>query len=141
MADIKLSNQGFGWQAKLNGISSAEGQIIICTYSFSDIKYIFHILSKNPDRITLIAHSKFFSSALKIKKKYPYIKLYLSPHSHAKMVLIQPETVWISTENFGRTEQSFDATVGISSTKAYNHFYKQVQTLLEKPTTTKITEY
>lgn len=138
LADIKLSSLKSSWESRLREISLSEGEIIICTYSFSDLSKIAHIIGKRQKDVTLIANTKFFNSAYVLKKKCPLVKLYLSPHSHAKMVLLKPKTVWVSTENFGRAQNSFDATVEVNSEEAYRHFYKQVQNFIKKPTTTEI---
>lgn len=135
-ADIKLSPPKSDWEARLKEIK--EGEIIICTYFFSDLNKTAKIIAKRQDKITLIANTKFFNAALAIKKRCPLVKLYLSPNAHAKMVLIQPETMWISTENFGGTQNSFDATVRIDSAKVYDHYYRLTQNLIKKPTTTEL---
>ena len=60
-----------------------------------------------------------------MKRMYPELKIVLKPDVHAKFVLIEPETVWLSSANFGRSGW-FEQTIGLHSKEAYEYMLKQV---------------
>lgn len=61
-------------------------------------------------------------------------------NAHAKLALIGPETVWLSSENLGKKKNTFDASIGIHSKEAYDHYHVQIESLLRSRDTTEIKE-
>ena len=141
-ANIKLSNKATTWNTRLSQIGRHNEPVTIVTFSLCEFEYISMILSKRDHGagITLICNSKYEANAYVMKKAFPEAKIYVNPHAHAKLALVAPETVWVSTENMGRKRNSFDATVGIHSKEAYDHYYTQVQNFLTCRDTTEIKE-
>lgn len=101
-AEVKMSNAFTSWNTRLRKIAQEPSRITICTYSLTDLRYVGRILSRCNGGITVICNSAYEGKARKLKSLYPYVDFYVSPHAHAKIALIEPETVWVSTENFGR---------------------------------------
>lgn len=139
-ADIKISAGASTWNTRLSQIGKTNNDIIIVTYTLNDYEYIKKIISKRYQGmgITILCNSKFLANAYHIKSCFPEIKMFANPNVHAKMVLLEPRTVWVSSENLGYKKKSFDATVGISNIDAYKHFYAQVKEIINCADTVEI---
>ena len=113
------------WNTRLSQIGNIklERKIIICTYSLPNIEYMRKIFDKRSENMYLIAHEKFKTKADIIHSLYPNIKICLRPNVHAKYVLIEPETVWLSSANFGSSGW-LENTIGIHSKEAYEYYEK-----------------
>jgi hypothetical protein len=141
-AEIKLSNKATTWNTRLDHISRHDRAVTLVTFSLCDYDYICRIVSKRERGagITIICNSKYESNAYLIKRAFPDLKIYVNPYAHAKLALVEPGTVWLSSENLGKKKNTFDASIGIHSEEAYNHYYSQVQSLLRSRDTKEITE-
>lgn len=117
------------WNTRLSQIGKSGSQVIICTYSLPDVDYICRILDKRSRNVTLIVNDKFRSRAEELKRRYPALKIHTRPDVHAKIVLIEPETVWLSSANFGKSGW-FENTIGIHSKAAYDFYLDQIQRYL-----------
>lgn len=122
--DVKISTtrSSSTWNTRLSQISKTKGNIIIATYSLPDIEYIEQIFRKRSEKVSLVFHEKFIERAQKLKELFPAIRLYPMQDVHAKMVLIEPETVWLSSANFGQSGW-FEQTIGMHSREAYQYYY------------------
>jgi len=136
-ADIKLSKRATTWNTRLSQIGRHDNEVVLCTFSLCDFDYISKIVGKRfrGSGITIICNTKYLPNAYSIKKAFPYVKLYVHPHAHAKMALVYPDTVWLSSENLGHKKDTYDATIGIHNEEAYKHFRGQVQHLIESKDT------
>lgn len=141
-ADIKVSNKATTWNTRLSQIGRTDAELIIVSFSLGDMEYIERILSKRPTgrNITLICHTSYYRNARILKKHLPEMRVFVHPKAHAKLVLYDPETVWISSENIGHKVKSFDATVGIKNRQVYEHYHSQVESLLRSRDTIEIKE-
>ena len=140
--DVKLSNKATTWNTRLSQIGRHNHEIIIVTFSLFDFEYISKIVSKRERGmgITIICNSKYEANAYCLKREFPDLKIYVSPYAHAKLALIEPETVWLSSENLGRKKNTFDASIGIHSREAYGHYHAQIESLLRSRDTREIKE-
>ena len=141
-ADVKLSKQATTWNTRLSQIGRHNNEVVISTFSLCDFEYISKIVGKR-DRgagITIICNTKYQPNAYAFKKAFPDVKLYVHPNAHAKLALIYPDTVWLSSENLGHKKDTFDASIGIHSEAAYNHYRSQVQKLINSKDTYEIKE-
>jgi phosphatidylserine/phosphatidylglycerophosphate/cardiolipin synthase-like enzyme len=127
-ADIKVSSAASAstWNTRLSQIQHSCNEIFICTYSLPNLEYLERILDKRSARITILANSKFVDKAYELKKSYPDLKIKLAPDTHAKIVLIYPNTVWLSSANFGRSGW-FENTVGIKNKDVYNFYENEIK--------------
>lgn len=120
--DAKINfGYSFSWLDWLSELEHISGNVYIMTYSLPDMHYIQYILAKRPHDIFIIAHSKFLERAVKIKETYPDIHIALCDYTHAKVVLTEPNTVWLSSANFGRSNW-LENTIGIHSQKAFEYY-------------------
>lgn len=127
-------NHGSTWNTKLSQIGRNNKKIIIVTYSLPHYStYTTKILDKRIDgeNITIIAHEKFRDRATWLRDRYPKLEIILVNRVHAKLVLIEPETVWLSTENFGRSTW-LEASIGIHDKSAYDYVMKELSSWYEK---------
>ena len=130
-ANIKVSAAASSWSTRLSQIMSRDGEIIICTYSLPNMDYIDKIFDKRSKEITILANSTFYSRALELKQKYPALNIILAANTHAKMVLISPGTVWLSSANLGKSGW-FENTVGIKSKEVYEFYHSEIMSFIEK---------
>jgi len=130
-ADIKLSNRYTTWNTRLDKIGQTDNELIIISFSLSNVSYIEKILSKreNGRGITLIGNTAYYKNAVSLKRMLPEMKIYIHPQVHAKLILYAPGTVWLSSENIGHRPKAFDATIEIESNFVYNHYFSQVESL------------
>ena len=102
-----------------------------CTYSLPSLEYLKKIFDKRTENVTLIAHEKFADKASHLKELYPDLEIILKPDVHAKYVLIEPDTVWLSSANFGSSGW-FDQTIGIHDKDAYEFMLSQTERYLKR---------
>lgn len=113
------------WDASL---SQATGRVVIVTYSLPDLRYIAGILNKRSD-VHLVMNSKFKDRAMRLKRRYPELRITMRNDLHAKMVLAEPDMVWLSSANFGRSRW-FEHTIGIHDRQAYEFYKGQLEDYL-----------
>ena len=101
--DIKILTGSSTWSTRLSQIGKVKGEILICTYSLPNLDYVQGIFSKRPYGIKLIANSKFRHKAQQIKAVYPEIEIGLLEDMHKKTLLIEPQTIFIGSANFGKS--------------------------------------
>lgn len=87
--------------------------------------FITKILERRSNDVTILANEKFRFRAEQIKRRFPSVQIVLKPDTHAKMVLIEPDTVWLSSENFGRSGW-FEQAIGIHNADVYDFYYSKV---------------
>ena len=128
--DIKYAKLFFGdnstWAVKLSQLAKVKGSVYISTFSLPDLPYAQKILEKRPRDIFIVAHSIFYAKALAMKDAFPDIRIALRDNIHAKMVLAEPETVWLSSANFGKSGW-IEHGIGMHSPEAFE-FYKNAFT-------------
>lgn len=123
--DAKMSICASTWNTRLSQIARVAGPILIMTGLLPDVEYISQIIGKRPRDIFIIANSAAHSEAVQLKTKFPSIRIVLHGNNNAKVVLISPDTVWVSSSDFGKTKQ-IEAAVGLHSSS----LYEKTQTLL-----------
>ena len=75
-------------------------------------------------------NSKFEKDATMLRLRYPSLRVILRRDVHAKMVLADPCTVWLSSANFGASGW-FESTIGIHSKAAYDFYLEQLSRYLK----------
>lgn len=121
LSDVKLMSSVSTWATRLSQIGKTKGEIIICTYSLPNIEYVKNIFNKRSD-ITIIAHKKFTEKANLLKNFYPKLRIFLKNNVHAKLALIEPKTVWLTSANFGHSNW-VEHAIGFHDENVYK-FYK-----------------
>lgn len=120
-SEIKLYYNGsHTWAMKLSQIHK-QGFVRILTYSLPDLRRIDDLLKRRPDNISLICHSKFKQQALQLAINFPNINIAINETLHSKIVLIEPDTIFVTSANFGYSSWH-ETTVGIRSKIAYDAY-------------------
>lgn len=133
-AKITTSDKASTWNTRLSQIGTEklkDKKVVICTYSLPDLEYCKKIFEKRSTNVLLIVNEKFKSQADELQKEYPNLDIRLKKDVHAKMVLIEPQTVWLSSADFGRSDY-FEQTIGIHSEEVYEIYLKQIEDYLNK---------
>ena len=111
------------WATRLSQLAKVNGSVYISTFSLPDLPYAQKILEKRPHDILIVAHSMFHAKALAIKDAFPDIRIALRDNIHAKFVLAEPKTVWLSSANFGRSGW-IEHGIGMHSPEAFEFYRK-----------------
>ncbi len=133
-AKILTSETASTWNTRLSQIGTTnlkDKRVIICTYSLPDLEYSKQIFDKRSKNVMLIVNEKFSDKAEELRKLYPDLEIYLRADVHAKIVLVEPRTVWLSSANFGKSNW-FEQTIGIHSEEVYNFYLEQINIYLNK---------
>ncbi|QXW42666.1 hypothetical protein [Pseudomonas amygdali] len=117
--DAKMSIGASTWATRLSQISQATGEILILTRSLPDTEYITRILDKRPRDIWIIAHADFVAQAKALKAARPWLHIAVHREIGAKAVLVAPETLWLSSSDFGKAGK-LESAVGFHSAQLYS---------------------
>ena len=110
------------WATKLSQIERFKGNIFIMTYSLPNLEYsINKIFRKKSMGVSIMCHERFSEKAIRLKNEYPSIRVWLRNDIHAKFILIEPATVWVSSANFGSSGY-IEAHIGLHSEMALSYF-------------------
>ena len=122
-AEIKVAKGASSWRTRLSQLARSNGEIMLCTYSLPrDPSYLSGLLDKRAEGVTILANAKFRQQAYTLKARYPALRMLLATNTHAKMALVAPRTVWLSSENLVKST-NLENTVGIHSEAVYT-FYR-----------------
>ncbi|RQS05566.1 hypothetical protein [Burkholderia sp. Bp8991] len=118
--DAKLSLGTSTWNTRLSQLARVRGPVHIMTRQLVDLDYIGLILGKRAENIFILAHTSARTEAHVLKQRFPNVEFKLHPDNNAKVVLVAPETVWLTSEDFGKsTKTQIDSGVGLHSSTAY----------------------
>ena len=122
---IKFS-YALNWNQKFNGYHGRN--IVITSYTLPNYDYVCTILTKlfkQGNRVTIYANTISDNVLRHLSKKFPCLNYKTFPNMHAKMVLVDNNIVWLSSQNLG-TSSWFENTINIHSKKAYKYFYDRL---------------
>ena len=117
--DAKFSICASTWNTRLSQIGKISGAICIITNRLPNVEYISRILSKRPRDIFIIAHNDARPEAMELKQRFPDVRIALHANINAKAVFVAPETVWLSSADFGETKM-IESAAGFHSATLYN---------------------
>lgn len=117
--DAKISIGTGSWGARLSQIARVTGAIYIVTGKLLDPDYVSQILGKRPHNISIIANASARKEANAIKRSFPGVRVALHDECNAKVVLVEPDTVWVSSADFGKSTM-IESTVGLHSISVFN---------------------
>ena len=124
--DVILA-KSVNWNQKFNNVR--DRHIVICTQTLPNMDYVRTMISKllgENNKICIIAHYDAGFRLEALKNEFPSIKTYIYNNFHAKMVLIEKDIVWLSSQNFG-TSTWFENTIRIKNQKAYNYYVHKLE--------------
>lgn len=127
--DAKMAFGSGTWSTHLSQIARVTGPIYVMTGLLPDTDYISGILAKRPREVFIIANSQAQLSAQAIKHRFPAIRIALHPTNNAKVVLVAPDKVWVSSSDFGKSDK-IEAAIGMHSetlfTKTHETLFKKI---------------
>ncbi|WP_277962678.1 hypothetical protein [Pseudomonas sp. RIT-To-2] len=125
--DAKFSIGSATWATRLSQLAKMTGTVRILTRALPDVNYIIRVLEKRPLDVWIVAHVTAHQSAAAIKRALPGVRIALHPDIGAKVALISPETVWLSSSDFGFAGK-LESAIGLHSRYAHD---RAVQDLFE----------
>lgn len=115
--DIKLFYGSSTWGTRLSQIGRTTGKLIIMTYGFKsrnpkypieDIEfersYLKNIFDKRPNNIFILCNTDNLDDAQIIKRLYPQIQIKHNAKINANIAILEPQTVFFSSENLGYSQ-------------------------------------
>jgi hypothetical protein len=117
--DAKFSVCASTWNTRLSQLGKLHGTLCIMTRHLPNIEYISKIFSKRPRDIFIIANEEARENAIKLKAEFPLVRIALHKKMNAKVVLVAPETVWVSSSDFGESKMT-ESALGFHSVYAHN---------------------
>lgn len=123
--DIKITSNSHTWAMKLSQIARQRGRLRIITYSLPRPDYIHDVLGKRPSNIQIIAHSKFRQNATNIMKRFRDIDIRVHDEVHSKVVLIEPQTIIVSSANFG-SSRWHETSISLHSQDAHDWYVEHM---------------
>ena len=117
--DAKMSICTSTWNKRLSQIARVTGPMLIMTGSLPDPEYISQTLGKRPRDIYIIANVDAQKEARMLKRRFPEVRIALHSNNNAKVVLVAPDTVWVSSADFGKTTR-IESAVGLHSSVVFN---------------------
>lgn len=122
---MKLQANASTWATRLSQLARQKGTVRIITFSLPDMNYVRVQLGRRPRHILLIANSKFEDRATDIKKEFPDLRVAVHNKAHSKVLLVSPNTVTISSANFGDSNWH-ETSVSFHSKEAHDWYVKEV---------------
>ena len=120
--ELKLYFDGHHtWAMKLSQLPKQKGNVKIITYSLPDLDYVKEQLGRRPHHIWLLCNTKFKEIAQEIKNTFPLIHVGVRHDIHSKVLLISPNTVYITSANFGRSRWH-ETSIGVRSKEAHDAY-------------------
>ena len=124
---VKIFTGASTWNTKIGYFLRNNKKVFISTYSLPDVEYIKNMFGKQGfENVTIIAHKKFKEKAKLLKETFPNIEIYLEDSTHEKVVLCEPDTIIIGSENFGHSDWR-EKAVRIKSKEGYDYLLKEYQ--------------
>lgn len=123
--DAKLACKAATWATHLTQLGKMKGQMWVMTRNLPDVDYISEIIGKRPWDISILAHTDAFENALLLRARFPRVQFALHPRNNAKMVLVAPKTVWLSSADFGKSTD-VESGLGLHSTEAFDTAFSEI---------------
>jgi hypothetical protein len=124
-SELKLYAPSHSYGMKISQIWRQTGVMRIMTYSLPSVDYVHKQIGRRPYDIWVLCHEKFRSRAQAIKNKFPGISICTLDNIHSKVILIEPKTLYIGSENFGHSGW-IETCIGVRSAQAHDWFFDNV---------------
>lgn len=124
-SELKLYAPSHSYGMKVSQLWRQTGIMRIMTYSLPSVDYVEKQLGRRPYDICVLCHEKFRAKAQAIKEKFPSISIRTLDNIHSKVILIEPKTLYIGSENFGHSGW-IETCIGVRSAQAHDWFIEHV---------------
>jgi hypothetical protein len=115
--EIRLFPGTSTWSTRLSSLGNRHGMVYVCTFSLPSLDYCEAQLGHRPHDILLLCHAKFIKKAKHLQERFADIEIRVHPAVHAKLLCIAPDTVFVSSANFGDSGGE-EATISVRSQDA-----------------------
>jgi hypothetical protein len=120
-SEIKYYLPGHSWAMKLSQLAKQPHALVrIATYSLNT-DYAVDILRRRPHHIRFACNPRFLPEAQQLARQLPGIEVCVVDDLHAKLVLIEPATVYVGSANFVRAALE-DISIGVRGTQWHDHY-------------------
>lgn len=124
-SELKLYFSGsHTWAMKLSQLHRQSSYVRIITYSLPNMEYVKDLFHKRPFDISIICHSKFRDRAKELKKLFPQVNVAVKGDVHSKILLIEPETIYVTSANFGKSNWH-ETCLGARSKVAHDEYVQK----------------
>lgn len=89
------------WSQRLTLLNKHKGAARIVTYSMPDLDFISEHCGRRTGELWVICHSSFKRRAIALKSAFRHIHVAVKDHIYAKVLLVAPETVYVTNAHFG----------------------------------------
>lgn len=123
--EVKFSKM-LNWNQKFNGLRNRN--IIVSTYTLPNLDYLKTIIAKlfaQGNSLTIYANDFVLPTLQLLQQEFPQLVYDTRPNLHAKMVLIENNIVWLSSQNFGSSGW-FENTINLKGLEPYDYFYNRL---------------
>jgi hypothetical protein len=121
ISEAKLYLPSHSWAMKLSQLHKQPNSIVrIMTYSLN-AEYAQQILERRPYNIRIICNSQFNEEAYQLSQKVSGIHIRTFNDIHAKLVLIEPETVYLGSANLVKNTLA-DISIGLRLKAAHDYY-------------------
>jgi PLD-like domain len=119
--EIKGYLPSHSWGNKLSQLHKQPDKMVrICAYSVN-ADYVVSILGRRPNHIRFMCNTKFEPEIKQLRTLLPGIEFRVLGDLHAKMTLIEPDTVYVGSANFV-TASLKDVEIGVRSQPLHDHY-------------------
>lgn len=123
-SDVKFSLKSAStWNTRLSQLGKTDQPLRIMTKLLPGQDYLDKIFSKRPHDIYIIAYAEAQEAAAQLKKAYPQIRIAIHSKMNAKVALLGPDKVWLTSSDFGESKL-IESTVGFHSVTLYEEALK-----------------
>jgi hypothetical protein len=121
--EAKLYLPSHSWAMKLSQLhKQGDTHVRIMTFSLN-ADMAQQILERRPYNIRIICNSQFNSEAYQLSRKLPGLHIRSFKDAHAKLVLIEPKTIYLGSANLVKNTLA-DISVGLRSKDAHDYYAK-----------------
>jgi len=106
---------------KISMLKQQTGIVRIITHSLPDIEYVKEQIDRRPKDIYLICNSDVAKDACELKTTYPNIRIATNNNANSKILLIEPDTIYLGSQDFGKSNYH-ETVVGIRSKEAHDWY-------------------
>jgi PLD-like domain len=119
-SEIKCYFDSHSWPMKLSQLHRQRGLVRVATYSLN-AEHAVDIFRRRPHDIRIICNGKFRSEARLLAARLPLLEIACRDDMHAKLVLIEPDTVYLGSMNFVKNMMK-DAVLGVRGRDIHQHY-------------------
>jgi hypothetical protein len=133
--EAKLYRSTHSWAMKLSQLhKQGDAMVRVATYSLN-AEMAGAIFARRPHHIRVLCNARFLSEAKELMQMLPGVEVQTRTDLHAKLVLIEPATVYLGSANFVNNALN-DVSVGLRSRAAHDHYAQWFDETFEEATVT-----